>query len=252
MLDREFINRLVFHTRIGGPEPNFPVRVDGVTLGCHVRPERPGALTLIYFHGNGELAGDCAASLGPWLQSLGVRPGFVEYRGYGHSTGRATLAGMLGDGEAVVHALGIDPARAIAFGRSLGSLYAVELARRLPTLGGLILESGIANLMDLSPVARLLGPLGGWPGHVAARMVPALDQRVKLRSYPGPTLVLHTRDDTLVPVSHATRLHEWAAGERKKLVVFERGGHNAILADNVAEYTTQLREFLAGVGNDEV
>ena len=52
---------------------------------------------------------------------------------------------MLGDGEATVKAAGLAPERVIAFGRSIGSLYAIELAHRQPALAGLILESGIAD-----------------------------------------------------------------------------------------------------------
>ena len=154
MINRDFVSRLVFHPRAGGPAPTLAVEVAGATLGCFAAPDRGHALTLVYFHGNGELAGDCAEHDAPWLESFGVRPVFVEYRGYGHSTGRPTLGGMLADGAAVVEQLNLDPTRTVAFGRSLGSLYAVELARRLPTLGGLVLECGVANLMDLSPPSR--------------------------------------------------------------------------------------------------
>ena len=243
MINRDFISRLVFHPRVGGVIPTLPIEVEGVTLGCFAHSAGDAPLTLIYFHGNGELAGECAEQYTPWLESFGVRPVFVEYRGYGHSTGQPTLGGLLGDGAAVVAHLGLDPARTIAFGRSLGSLYAVELARRLPTLGGLILESGIANLMDLSPPSRLLGRFSSVLGRVAARLVPSLDQRVKLHGYRGPTLVLHAVDDSVVPVSHGRRLHDWAGGH-KKLVLFEQGGHNAIRRDNLAAYSRELQIFL--------
>jgi len=55
---------------------------------------------------------------------------------------------MLGDGEAAINAAGIKPERAIALGRSIGSLYAIELAHRQPTLAGLIIESGIADPLE--------------------------------------------------------------------------------------------------------
>lgn len=75
----------------------------------------------------------------------GLNSLFVEYREYGRSTGKAQLVAMLGDGEAAMKAAGIPAEKAIVFGRSIGSLYAIELAYRQPTIAGLILESGIAD-----------------------------------------------------------------------------------------------------------
>ncbi len=52
---------------------------------------------------------------------------------------------MLDDGEEMLLKLQLDPARCVAYGRSIGSLYALELSARFPNLGGLFIDSGIAD-----------------------------------------------------------------------------------------------------------
>ncbi len=70
-----------------------------------------------------------------------------------------------------------------------------------------------------------------------------LDQRGKLASFAGRTLVMHTRNDDLVPVSHAERLYAWAR-EPKELLVFERGDHNTILPANEKAYFAAVADFI--------
>src|SRR5690606_18618968 len=101
--------------------------------------------TMVHFHGNGEAVADYLPYLADWFAEMRLNSLFVEYREYGGSTGKAQLVAMLGDGEAAMKAAGISPEKAIVFGRSIGSLYAVELASRQPAIAGLIIESGIAD-----------------------------------------------------------------------------------------------------------
>jgi len=60
-------------------------------------------------------------------------------------------------------------------------------------------------------------------------------------------LILHSRNDDLVNVSHAERLYEWA-NEPKQLLIFERGDHNTVLAVNEEEYFNAVERFVASCG----
>lgn len=234
------VHRPIFYPRPTQVPPTFVVRVGDVQLGCHLQNPYIDAGMIVYFHGNGELAAECDRHLSEFLLELGANICFVEYRGYGASTGQPEIVAMMDDGEAVVRALGVPPERIVAFGRSLGSLFAVELARRFPSIAGLILESGIAdfferfNLMGEPPQERSQFPL--------------LEQQPKLHAYQQPLLVLHAEQDRLVDVSHGRRLHEWAASAEKKLVVFPRGDHNSILPVNLHTYGNEVEQFLERVG----
>jgi pimeloyl-ACP methyl ester carboxylesterase len=55
-----------------------------------------------------------------------------------------------------------------------------------------------------------------------------------------PVLILHARHDTLVPISNGERLARWSGGE---LVVFDRGDHNTILADNGPAILAAVERF---------
>jgi uncharacterized protein len=69
------------------------------------------------------------------------------------------------------------------------------------------------------------------------------NQQAKISSFTGRALIMHTRNDDLVSVSHAERLYDWA-NEPKELVVFERGDHNTILPANEEEYFVKVRNLV--------
>lgn len=230
ILDHPFVNRRVFFPRPTDLVPDLVVDVDGAQLGCYVRHRHPGAGVLIHFHGNGELAAEYAADYADLFLGLGVNVCFAEYRGYGRSTGTPSLAAMRGDGERVVQALGIDPGRVVAFGRSLGSLYAMELAAR---------QMGEADVAEKWPVRDELDV-------VEVRV--EFHLRRKLSGYRGGLLVLHAAGDQVFDRSHAERLHAWGGGADKRLVVFPDGNHNTILFANYREYVREVRGFLRRVG----
>jgi pimeloyl-ACP methyl ester carboxylesterase len=216
---------------------------DGCSLRCaHVNREFPR--TLVHFHGNGETASDWEPVLGPFLAECGWSLALVEYRGYGGSSGVPMLATMLDDGEGVVRELGIAPENVVAFGRSIGSLYAVELAIRLP-VAGLVLDSGIHDLAERMRLRVTADELGVSNEEFEMEVSELFDQSRKLDSFPGPTLVLHARDDKLVDVSHAER--NARACRQSTLRVFEHGGHNALYAANLSRYRAALRAFLDGI-----
>ncbi len=72
----------------------------------------------------------------------------IEYRGYGGSSGEPDLVSMLDYGQAVLKVLCIAPAVVVAYGRSIGSLFAIELSRRCPHLAGMVIDSGIADIQE--------------------------------------------------------------------------------------------------------
>ena len=249
ILDHPALAGRVFFPRPTDVEPDLWVDVPGAKLGCHIDAPHPGAGWVLYFHGNGEIALDHAEhGTGELFTSAGANACFVEYRGYGRSTGAPGLSAMRGDGEAVMRALGTTSDKVVAFGRSLGSLYAVELAGRFPELGGLIVESGIAELPDQWPMTRELVAAGLSAADYRREAAEQFDARAKLANYRGPVLILHTADDDLVPATHGQRLHEWAAGADKRLKLFPRGGHNSIMGVNFAEYQREVADLIGRSG----
>jgi len=156
---------------------------------------RAGRSPLIIFtHGNGELADHWVDEFAR-PQSWGWAVLLVEYPGYGRSPGSPSEESILAAQEAAYQwALGdrrIDASLIVAYGRSLGGAPAVRLAARHP-IAGLILESAFTSVRPLAAAYLLPGFLVRDP----------FDNLAALAGYRGPLLVLHGREDRVVPVAH--------------------------------------------------
>jgi len=224
----------------------FVVEVPGAELACYRKVVDPDGLTVVHFHGNGEAVADYVPDMVDEFTRLGLNSLFVEYRQYGGSTGKAQLVAMLGDGEATLAAAEIPPERAIVFGRSIGSLYAIELAHRQPSIAGLIIESGIADSAERFLAYADLGAAGIDETEVFDDVERYFDHQKKLSGYSGPLLVMHTENDGLIDISHAERIYKWTAGSQKRLLRFRQGNHNTIMALNRDAYFKGVA-FLARV-----
>lgn len=216
-------------------------------MACYRQVTDPDAFTLVHFHGNGEAVADYVPWLADEFARLGLNSLFVEYREYGGSTGTARLTEMLGDGPAVLEAAAVPPEKAIAFGRSIGSLYAIELACRKPGLAGLILESGIADPAERFLARANLSGTGLSEAEVVGEARRWFNHEEKLSRYGNPVLILHAERDGLVDISHAERNFRWAASPKKRLVRFPVGNHNTLLVQNHVEYFRAVAEFVRGV-----
>lgn len=248
LIDHPTLSERYFFPRPGPLDDAVMVTAaDGVSrLACwRAAPHASAdALTVLHFHGNGEIVADHLPELADALLDLGVNVLFAEYRGYGASTGQPTLGAILDDAEAVLAASGCRPARVVAFGRSLGSFCAIELAARHPDLGGVILDSSIADPLERILLRVSPGELGATRAELEADVFARLDHRRKLASYPGPLLVLHAAHDSMVPASHAERNAQWGGGTEKRLVLLPHGDHNSILSENRAAYFQAVAGFL--------
>jgi pimeloyl-ACP methyl ester carboxylesterase len=123
----------------------------------------------VHFHGNGEVVGDWLDVLPGSLRSLGWNVLLVEYRGYRMSTGEPGLGKMLDDVERVVRASGIAPERTVFFGRSIGSFFAVHAVSHFPNAAGLILESGIFDVLERNALRVEPSELGVTPTNSRGR-----------------------------------------------------------------------------------
>lgn len=243
LLDNPILSGGYFYPWPSRFDDPFFVPGDGFRLGCRYRRISADAPTIIHFHGNGETVADYVGAFEERIAALGVNLLLAEYRGYGMSSGVPALVAMLSDVELIVRASGVDPKRIIFFGRSLGSLYAAHGAGLFPAAAGLVLESGIADPLERTLMRVEPWQLGTDLAGVRAAVERDLNQRAKLSAFRGRTLVMHSRNDDLMPVCHAERLYEWA-NDPKDLLIFERGDHNTILPANENAYFAAVDAFI--------
>ena len=174
---------------------------------------------VLYFHGNG-------GSLDSWqMISEEILPQncdllVIDYRGYGKSTGSFSEKGFYDDAHSAYSFLikeGYNPGQIIAYGRSLGTGVATELATT-EKVKALILES----------------PYTSFPALAAEKMpylLPGLFMRYKLNTLKRagqlkvPVLILHGTDDELIPCSNSQKIYA-AITSPKKLLLIAGGGHN--------------------------
>ena len=135
----------------------------------------------------------------------------------------------------------------IAFGRSIGSLYAIELVHRQPAIAGLILESGIADPSERFLTYANLSAAGITESDVLAEVEQHFNHQRKLSGYRNPLLIMHTENDGLIDISHAERNYQWAGSTQKRLLRFPVGNHNTIFGMNLQEYSAAVGDFVDAI-----
>jgi hypothetical protein len=217
---------------------------EGVSLGCRLYVAAPQEPSILFFHGNGEIAADYD-DIAPLYRRLGANLFVADYRGYGTSTGSPSFATMMADAHAVFRffqellaAQDFGGARYV-MGRSLGAHSAVELAAHYPqALAGLIVESGTAGI---GRMAERLAQAGR-PQAAAELEARHLE---KLRAIALPTLLIHGEWDELVPVERAWDLYETLTVERKRLVTIPQAGHNDLFFRGLQQYMAAVQAFVS-------
>ena len=242
-LDHPLITERYFFPRgYAVPNPTW-VQVDGAKLACYSE-SNGNPYVVVFFHGNGEVVADYVPNFVDYFSEVGADSFMAEYRGYGESTGTPQLGKMLDDVEAIFHALDRPAEEMIVFGRSVGSIYAIEFVNRFPDAAGLILESGIANPLERIMMRVSPGELGMSRADLEAIFDGRLDNMAKLARRTRPTLVMHARYDDLVDVSHGVRLAS-APASNCRLVLFDEGDHNSVFAMNKKRYMEEVAELIA-------
>lgn len=247
ILDHPAISGGYFFPSSRSPHGVRMVTVDGATIALHCGQIDPTKLTMLHFHGNGETIADYVDADFHQFNQIGVNMVWVEYRGYGRSTGEPGLVAMLGDGERVVQTLGLPFDRVIAFGRSMGSLYAIELAARQPSLAGLVIESGIADPAERFLTLTAIRSAGAPESFVRGEVQEYFNHQKKMAAFSNHVLIMHAENDRLIPISNAERNFEWSASPNKKLVRMPHGDHNSIMPFNHAEYFEELRTLVQSI-----
>ena len=133
--------------RLAPPEGSDEIYIEvEPEVKVHVRryPSSNARLSLLYFHGNGEIASDYG-EISKAFSYLGAEFIVCDYRGYGRSDGQPTLRTVLQDSHKVYESLkksGKLLNRLCVMGRSLGSAPTIELCSHYPEIDCCIIESG--------------------------------------------------------------------------------------------------------------
>ena len=214
---------------------------DGVQLhGWYVQSPEAKA-TLLWFHGN---AGNITHRLEniKLLEPLRVNIFIFDYRGYGKSAGEPDEQGIYMDSQAaydfVTKEKKIAPEKLILFGRSLGGVFAVDVADKNPA-AGLILESVFTTAKDMAKKIFPILPIG-WA--ISSK----LDNVSRVAGLKLPKLFLHGDRDGVVPFRLGRQVFT-AAAEPKEFYVIQGAGHNDTIFVGGEPYFATIDRFISKV-----
>ena len=206
---------------------------DGVRLHGWFLPSRGTSRgTVLFFHGNAQNIGT-HLTLVAWLPEQGFSVLLFDYRGYGRSEGTPSLAGVGRDGEAALRGVldveGVDPARVVVLGQSLGGSIAISALARFPErrrFRGLVVEGAVASYRQVAR-DKLASLWLTWPFQVPLSWTISdsprpVDDIASLA--PLPVLIIEDGADPVIPPDQASALYA-AAGPLKTFWRVPGAGH---------------------------
>ncbi len=194
---------------------------DGLRLGAWWLPAADtGAPGVLVAQGNGG-ARDLRAPLARALADEGLSVLLFDYRGYGGNPGVPSEQGLARDVRAahrwLVEEAGVDPARLLYLGESLGSAVVTELALEHPP-AGLVLRSPFTDLAAVGQVHYPFLPVRA----LLRDRYPVADGIARVQA---PTVVLYGSADGIVPPSQSRAVAE-AAADLREVVEVPGADHN--------------------------
>lgn len=230
-------NKLIFHP----PPPSYDADDTNLVIldpgdeqvAAYHFPPAAGEKVLMWGHGNAEDIGLLKPILAE-VHEAGFGVLAYDYPGYGHSAGspgeKSCYRAADRAWDFLVDEQGIDPARIVLLGQSIGSGPACRIAER-ERAGGLVLISPI--LSAFRTVTRI--PL--FPGDKFPNLR-------RMKHIDEPLLVIHGTRDEAVPFSHGRRLFREHRGPKQFLEI-PGAGHNDIWFKGRDEMIRAIRQLVS-------
>ena len=222
------------------------VASDGVPLHGWYFPSNRSKSTLLWFHGN---AGNITHRLEniKMMKRLNIDIFIFDYRGYGKSEGKPDESGIYLDSQAaydwLVKVKKIMPENIILFGRSLGGVFAIEVASKNPA-AGIILESVFPSA---SKMARKMFPVLPLSWAIKSRF----DAIGKVPNLKLPKLFLHGTQDEVVPYKLGRELFS-AAATPKIFYDIKGAGHNDTFLVGGVDYFNVIDRFIKNINSLQI
>lgn len=207
---------------------------------------------MVFFNGNA-MTIYAAEALYQHIARLGAEVVVYDYRGYGFSEGTADVDSFRKDALAIYDKVVREypGRRVVVYGYSLGTAVAAHVAAERQ-VGGLVLAAAFASAEEELPVfARRMG----LPADAVRGLAPDEDAKVAFdevamvreagrRNAGAPLLMLHGRDDTLVPLAQGREVFRASPVKEKKFVELLGADHReTVFAEGAFR---ALGAFLAG------
>ena len=211
-----------------------------------IKPRTSAKATIFVFHGSGSTVANWTKLLEPLLAD-GYRLFLMEYRGFGRSEGRATHETVVADAhrafEYLVGRGDVKDKPLLILGQSYGGQLAINVAARYPQkVDALVTEGAFTSFRDIAVHST---PWIAKPFTWTLFRNPYTSVDL-MREAAMPKLIIHSRDDDVVPFFMGEELFEHA-GDYKEFWATS-GKHADALADHPAEFVLRINR-LAGLAH---
>lgn len=210
---------------------------DGETLVAWHTEARPGMPTILFLHGKGGNISHRPRRYRYFTeQGFGVL--FLDYRGYGGSTGEPSEQGLMIDAETSydwIVAKGVAPQQLVLVGESLGTGIAVKLAAQKP-VAALALEASYSSLADVAADRY-------WWLPVRPLIKNPIDVTADIAKVKVPLLIHHGDADQTVPIAFGRKLFA-LANDPKEFVTIPGADHFIFNESTFAREVAFFRDAL--------
>ena len=258
MVIRLFESRMIFfpdypsrldgdwHPRALSPDNVWLTASDGTRLHAWWISDPAARFTFLAFHGNASNIANREATY-EFLRHTPANVLALEYRGYGHSEGKPSEAGLYLDADAayqfLINTKRLAPKSILPFGQSLGTTVAADLAARRQ-VGGLILEA------PLPSASRAAGKIFWFLPGLSLLVRSQFNTIAKLKKVTVPIMVVQCTHDPVLPFEFGQEVYN-AAPSPKRFLRIEGECHEESTLIAPVEYRSMLRQFLASLEQPE-
>ena len=207
--------------------------------GWFLKPkEQTTNITLLHLHGNAGSLFSQYQLISP-LVKKGLQVFMFDYSGYGFSEGKATHKNVLEDANSALDYLKSREEAAgtkvVVYGQSLGGhLSAVLATQRQKDIDGLVTEGAFSSPKDIGALtAPVIGRLFTKERYAAKKSI---------KDYHKPLLVIHSREDKIIPFSMGQRIFS-AANTPKEFYEIKKS-HMYGPTYYAEEITIKIKEML--------
>jgi fermentation-respiration switch protein FrsA (DUF1100 family) len=210
---------------------------DGIKLNGWYIPAKESRTTVLFCHGN---AGNISHRIEViyLFYELGLNVFIFDYRGYGRSQGSPSEEGLYRDAQAAYNYLiekrNLKDESIVIYGKSIGANVAVDLCSKVRP-AALISESAFTSALDMG---KKLFPFLPIKWFISIKY----DALSKMKDITIPKLIIHSKDDRIIPFRHGRKLFE-EAPEPKEFYPM-RGGHNEALFLAKEDFVNKIDVFL--------
>lgn len=211
--------------------------VDGFQTKVWLLPVPQARGVILFSHGNAGNMSNRRSEV-EVLRGLGMSVCMYDYGGYGQSSGDPSETRCYADARAVWGWLtkekGFSPDKIVLYGHSLGGGPTAQLATEVKP-GGVVLES---SFRSIAAVAQATYPV--YPCRLLVRH--RFDNESKMSAIHAPLMVIHSRNDEIIPFPQGQTLFE--KGNEPKRFLETHGGHNTGFLESLDIYNPAWRQFL--------